>query len=117
MTDSKDARRALKDACLALLDSVAGEHPSGHQSKLAARYLIISQSGERIGLMFEKHVSASAHVWISRHFAQGLADGIVPVREYKAEQLYQSVDTETEPTYGRHAALKSMRDIDRKSVV
>lgn len=111
MTAARTARRSLKDDCLALLESMAVEHPAGHQSKLAARYIIISQSGERIGLMFEKHESAPAQVWVSHHYAKGLLDAAIPVSEYRAAELYRSVDPDTEPAYGRHAALKSMRGL------
>ena len=111
MTEARSARRALKDACLAVLDLVAVEHPAGHQSKLAARYVIISRSGERIGLMFEKHESAPAQVWVAHRHAGNLLDGSIPVREYRAAELYTSVEADADPPYGRHAALKAMRDM------
>lgn len=111
MTDARADRKALKNSCLELLDSVAVEHPAGHQFKLAARYVIISRAGERIGLMFEKHESVPAQIWLARHFGKGLLGCEIPVREYNAEQLYAISDAEIEPAYGRHAALKSMRDL------
>jgi hypothetical protein len=111
MTEARETRRALKGDCLALLDSVAVEHPTGHQSKLAARYVIVSQSGERIGVMFEKHESVPAQLWIAHRYAKDLSDGATCVREYKAEELYRSSEADAEPTYRRHAALKSMRDL------
>ena len=50
-------REMLIAACLALIDQVATEHPAGHQGKLAARYIIRSSSGERVGLMFVQVVN------------------------------------------------------------
>lgn len=111
MSEARETRRALKDACLALLNTVAVEHPAGHQSKLAARYVIISRSGERIGLMFEKHESVPAQVWIAHRYAKVLVGGSIPVRAYRARELYTIVQADAEPAYGCHAALKSMRDM------
>lgn len=111
MTDARAARKALKNTCLELLDRVAVEHPAGHQFKLAARYVITSRGGERIGLMFEKHESVPAQVRVARHYGKDLLGNEIPVCEYHAEKLYTSSDANVEPAYGRHAALKSMRDM------
>jgi predicted helicase len=56
-----DSRAALKSAVLAILDQVALEHPVGHQGKLAARYVLRSQNGERIELMFENARTSGEH--------------------------------------------------------
>ena len=47
-------RDTLRQACLARLDERAMEHPSGHQGKLAARYVLHTQRADAVELMFEK---------------------------------------------------------------
>lgn len=47
-------RDQLKHNCLERLDAGAIEHPTGHQGKLAARYLLRRGDGDRVELMFEK---------------------------------------------------------------
>ena len=100
----------LKAACLALLDAAAVEHPSGHQGKLAARYLLRTGSGDRIALMFEKAPKTAANLWLPLTHARFLEGIDAPSRVYPASALYQ----EKEPGprgYGRHSGLKSMRDL------
>jgi len=47
-------RDELRQACLERLDERAMEHPSGHQGKLAARYVLHTQRADAVELMFEK---------------------------------------------------------------
>jgi hypothetical protein len=65
-------REELKRACLGILDLMCIEHPAGHQSKLAARYVIVAPDGERIGLMFEKASTAPANLWMRSDHARRL---------------------------------------------
>lgn len=110
-------RQELKAACLAMLDQNAAEHPAGHQGKLAARYLLRSQSGERIGLMFEKSDKTKPLLWVEHRFMRDLVDDDIEFKRYPAASLYQAVEPKGKQPYGRHAALKSMRDLARADLV
>ncbi|WP_374393786.1 hypothetical protein [Tabrizicola sp.] len=104
-------REELKRACLGILDSMCIEHPAGHQSKLAARYVIVARNGERIGLMFEKAPSAPANLWLRADHARRLGNPGCDCRDYPASDLYAENDEKGRPIYGRHAGLKTMRDL------
>lgn len=118
MTEVSDDRAALKSAVLAQLDKAAMEHPVGHQGKLAARYVLRSQSGERIELMFEKGPKSKPHLWMTRAHATAIGDIGVPMREYPASDLNRVTDAATgKATYGRHAALKPMRELAEADLV
>lgn len=103
-------RRALKDQCLAILGSVAIEHPSGH-SKLAARYVLRSEDGNRIELMFEKGPQCPANLWVARSKAEELLNLGIEYHAYEASALYKADDEKLKRHYGRHSALKVMRDL------
>ena len=104
-------RSELKVACLSLLEQVATVHPAGHQGKLAARYVLRPQSDERIGLMFEKSEKTKALLWLARSHARNLLEADVEFRVSLASSLYQETEPGGPRPYGRHAALKSMRDL------
>ena len=110
-------REMLIAACLALIDQVATEHPAGHQGKLAARYIIRSSSGERVGLMFEKGGKTKPYLWAARSHASELLEADVEFRVYLASSLYQEAGTGLKPNYGRHSALKPMRDLANVDLV
>lgn len=116
MCESTSPRAALKRACLDRLDAVAKEHPAGHQDKLAARYVLHSPGGDRISLMFEKHHSTPACLWIEHRFAQALLHLGIPCLEYPVTELYPHGEG-TRRRYGRHAALKAMRDLANTHLV
>jgi len=109
-------RKDLKLLCLSILDAVAVEHPAGHQAVYAARYVLRGESGERIGLMFEKGETSAANLWVARRFAEGLIDTGIDVRDYPAVALYQASEGGAK-RYGRHAALKTMRDLANVDLV
>lgn len=110
-------RADMKAACLTMLETAAIEHPAGHQGKLAARYIIRTTSGERIGLMFEKGERTKPYVWIERRFARDLLDLDIEFRLSLASSLYQEAEPGGKRTYGRHAALKSMRDLANADLI
>lgn len=64
MSEGRQTRAALKQACLEVLEAACVMHPAGHQTKLAARYVLITKDGERIALMFEKGPNSSANLWM-----------------------------------------------------
>lgn len=93
------------------------EHPAGLQSMLVARHVLFSRDGERIGLMFEKAPSVPANLWMRAEHALKLGDLGCVVRLYPAANLYAEKDRKGEPIYGRHAGLKSMRDLAHADLV
>lgn len=117
MTTVELTRAELKAACLELLDRAAVEHPAGHQGKLAARYILRSAGGDRIGVMFEKGDKTKAYLWLDQRSAGNLADAGIESRLYPASSLYQLDEASGKPAYGRHAALKSMRDLAHADLV
>lgn len=111
------ARADLKACCLDILDSVAMEHPSGHQGKLVARYVLRTVSGERIGLMFEKSKKAKPNLWVELRFAKELLDLNISFIISQASSLYQQDKATGRIIYGRHAAIKAMRDLANADLV
>lgn len=104
-------REELKRACIGILDSRCIEHPAGHQLKLAARYVIVARDGERMGLMFEKAPSVPENLWLRADDARRLGNPGCECRDYPASDLYVEKDKKGEPIYGRHAGLRTMRDL------
>ncbi|ETD86372.1 hypothetical protein ACTTAF_13365 [Rhodobacter capsulatus] len=117
MTEAAKTRADLKRACLAMLDAVAIEHPAGHQGVYVARYLLVSRGGDRIGLMFEKGERSAANLWLARRFASALPEAGIVMRDYPASALHQLSADGKERSYGRHSALKSMRDLANVDLV
>jgi hypothetical protein len=117
MTIKKPARAELKAQCLALLDNTAIEHPAGHQGKLAARYILRSNNQERIGLMFEKGDNCPAYLWVNAGYAAAMLDTDIISLLYPASALYQTDEATKKTLYGRHAALKPMRDLANADLV
>jgi hypothetical protein len=100
-----------------LLDSFCKEHPAGHQTKLAARYVLVVSNGERIGLMFEKAMTAPANLWLRADHASRLGDPDCISKYYPASALYIDKDENGRLIYGRHTGLKSMRDLANADLV
>lgn len=117
MKDTLMSRKELKLACLALLDDAAVEHPSGHQGKSAARYILRSENDDRIDLMFEKGEKSRANLWVAKAFARDLMKLGIACKEYPASDLNREVEPGKPRRYGRHAALKVMRDLAHADLV
>lgn len=79
--------------------------------------MVHGSSGARISLMFEKHHSTPAYLWMEHSFAQPLLHLGIPWLEYSATELYPPGEPGTKPRYGRHAALKTMRDLANSHLV
>ncbi|MDZ7909061.1 MAG: hypothetical protein U5N10_13100 [Gemmobacter sp.] len=109
-------RDELKSRCLALLDAAAMEHPAGH-GKLFARYVLRTQDDDRIEMMFEKGEKSRANLWLTCDHAVPLVAMGVEFRDYPASALYQPTEPGGKPVYGRHSALKSMRDLANADLV
>lgn len=110
-------RDEFKLACLRILNGVAAEHPVGHQGKLAARYLLRKGGGDTVELMFEKGPTSSPNLWLCRqHLDERALEGI-DHQLSPAASLYQTVDTAGKSRYGRHSALKPMRQLANADLV
>lgn len=115
-----DSRQKLSKSdmadCLAMIDEVAFEHPSGH-TKLVARYVMRSDDGDRTEIMFEKNESGRAKLWMTRDRAEALLSAGIKLDVYRASDLYRKTLDGSEPVYGRHSALKSMRELANADLV
>lgn len=117
MTSKTYDRDDLKRACLASLDAAALEHPARHQGKLAARYVLNTQRGEAIELMFEKGPKTPANLWMLREAGQSIIDARIRYRLSPATDTYTTVDAKGRPRYGRHSALKPMRQLANADLI
>ena len=111
-------RDELKQRCLERLDERASEHPAGHQGTLAARYMLRGQGGDVVELMFEKGPKTPASLWVAHHRAVGLL--IEPGLHFQsspASVLYEKKDSKDKPIYGRHSALKPMRELAHADLI
>lgn len=109
-------RAELKARCLELLDAMAIEHPAGH-GKLCARYIMRTQDGDRIELMFERGDNTRPHLWMAEKHARSFISCGAQYREYPAVSLYRPAQDSGKPTYGRHSALKAMRDLANADLI
>lgn len=111
-------RDDLKAACVRHLDERAFGHPAGHQGKLAARYMVRGQGGDLIELMFEKGPKTRANLWVATNRVSGLLrDAELDHRLAPASVLYATKGANGKPVYGRHSALKPMRDLANSDLV
>lgn len=110
-------RDDLRAMLLLRLDEMAVEHPAGHQGKLAARFLLWSKSGEGIELMFEKGPSSSPNLWILYDFVEPLLTRGIEHRLSTRLSLHADDKPGGKTTYGRHSALKSMRQLSDADLV
>ncbi|WP_322864906.1 hypothetical protein U5922_001095 [Aquicoccus sp. G2-2] len=111
-------RDELKLACLAHLDAQAMEHPSGHQGKLAARYLLRCRDRDRAEVMFEKGPKTPANFWVAHTRVGGLIDKPgLHFQSSPASALFAAKGSNGKPIYGRHSALKSMRELGHADLI
>lgn len=111
-------RDELRQAILQRLDRCALEHPRGHQRKLAARYLMHTPKGGAVELMFEKGPASAPNLWVAeRYVAELLEDGAFEFRRAPASALFTTRGKDGKAQYGRHAALKSMRELSHADLV
>lgn len=117
MTDAQITRMALKQLCLDLLDAAAIEHPLGHQGKLAARYVLRSAGGEGVELMFEKGPTSGANLWVCHRNARAILTEGLTFQSAPANALYKSADEHGKTRYGRHSALRPMRQLGNADLI
>jgi len=117
VSEGRQTRAALKQACLEVLDTACVMHPAGHQMKLAARYVLITKDGDRIALMFDKGPNSPANLWMLAAHAARIEHLGLPRRDYPAAELYAGTDDRGRPVYGRHSALRQMRELANADLV
>ncbi len=111
-------REDLRKACLAVLDERSMEHPAGHQGKLAARYLLRCSNGDAAELMFEKGPTSAPNLWVAeRRVADLLKSPELQFRHAPASALFVSSGKDGKARYGRHSALKSMKELAFEDLV
>ncbi len=111
-------REELKLKCLELLTTRAMEHPVGHQGKLAARYLLRCSGGDRAELMFEKGPKTPANIWVAHKRVVDLIAGPgLHFQSSPASALFSTKGSNGKPIYGRHSALKSMRELENADLI
>ena len=111
-------RDELRKGCLDRLNERAVEHPAGHQGKLAARYVIRCSSGDITSLMFEKGPNSATNLWVAEHrVSELLQEPELQFRHAPASTLFVSQVRDGNPTYGRHSALKPMKELAFEDLV
>lgn len=99
------ARDTLKAAAVALLDSLATEHPLRHQKAKARRYVLRAPGGTPLEIMFDRGENSRANLWVH-------ASAAGPLRSRgeleAASNLWTKVGKDGQPDYGRHSSLEKM---------
>lgn len=67
--------------------------------------------------MFEKSDKTKPLLWIEHRFLRDLVHDDIEIKFYPASALYQAVEPGGKQPYGRHAALKPMRDLAHVDLV
>lgn len=67
--------------------------------------------------MFEKGEKSKPNLWVERRFVSGLEEAGIEFRVYLASALYPTSAPDQKQAYGRHAALKAMRDLANADLV
>ena len=117
MNDTPLTREDLKRACLNRLEAIAMEHPLGHQGKLAARYLLRQPDGTVVEIMFDKGPQSPANLWICERFVGSLLEGDIPFRRSQAQTLFATRSDDGRTIYGRHSALRPMRQLGTADLI
>ena len=111
-------RDELRSASLARLEERTIEHPSGHQGKLAARYLMRRLNGDVAELMFEKGPKSATNLWVAeKYVTELLADGAFEFRHAPAKALFTTTGANGQLNYGRHSALRPMKQLGHADLI
>lgn len=111
-------RQDLKLHCIERLDERASQHPAGHQGTLAVRYLLRGADGDVAELMFEKGPKSPANLWVAHKHAIGLlSEPGLHFQSSLASALYANKGSNGKPLYGRHSALKPMRELGHANLI
>lgn len=109
-------RDQLKKAVVALLDSLAAEHPLGHQDSKAARYVLTTSGGAQIELMFEKNAQVPANLWCLEKAVARLVGGPSATAS-PASVLHAKKNAKGQPLYGRHSSLENMPQLGNADLI
>lgn len=101
-------REQLKHSVTALLDSLAAEHPLGHQDSKAARYVLTTPTGAKLEIMFEKNAKSPANLWVLEKAAKGLAPSALRFTRSPSSSLRAKANAQGAILYCRHSALENM---------
>lgn len=107
-------KETLKAAAVALLDSLGEEHPQGHQTRKARRYVLCAPGGTPLEVMFEQDPDSSANLWVHAKAAGPLAASGVAM---SASALRSRTGKNGEPLYGRHSALEKMPQLGEADLI
>lgn len=107
-------KAVLKAAAVALLDTIAEEHPAGHQASKARRYVLAAPGGTALEVMFEQDEGSSAHLWVHRAAAGPLASR---GEQKTASALWKKLGKDGRPSYGRHSGLRIMPQLAEADLV
>lgn len=110
------SRDQLKQAVAALLDSLALEHPLGHQDSKAARYVLTTSGGAQIELMFEKNAQVPANLWCVDKAVARLPGGLAGTHSL-ASGLHAHKNAKGQTLYGRHSSLENMPQLGRADLI
>ena len=106
-----------KRTILGLLDTVADEHPLGHQPSKAAHYVLLSHHGARVEIMFEKNVNSPSNFWCRESAASAALIAALRPQHYPSSALWTKRGVDGECLYGRHSALRTMPQLGEADLV
>lgn len=107
-------KETLKAAAVALLDALADEHPLGHQTSKARRYVLCTPGGTPLEVMFERDAKSSANLWVHAKAAGPLA---TIGKSKPASALWTEIGTDGALLYGRHSALEKMPQLGSADLI
>ncbi len=112
-----DERKRLKHAIVALLDTIAVEHPLKHQGSKAQRYVLTSRYGVPVEIMFEKNEDSPPNLWVAEGAAGRKLIADAPNKPSPAAKLRTKMGKDGELHYGRHSALEHMPQLGEADLV
>ncbi|MDH7639484.1 hypothetical protein [Sphingomonas oryzagri] len=110
-------RVILKQAAIALFESVAREHPRGHQASKAARYIVTAGDGAEVEVMLEKNDGRPPNLWCSERAAGATLIAALKPKPSPAAQLHTKPASNGGTSYGRHSALQHMDQLGNADLV
>jgi hypothetical protein len=111
-------RPTFKRVIAAMFDSIAEEHPRGHQNVYACRYLLRGSAGRDLEIMFESAPEKTpANIWVLSSVAAPLVRSGVAHKSSPASKLRTTLGKDGKPNYGRHSALETMPQLGDADLV
>lgn len=110
-------RQFLKAAAIGLLGSIAKEHPLGHQSSKAARFILTSRHGAEVEIMFEKDDRSPPNLWCLERAAGAALIGNFRPKLSPVCLLRTTFGPDGNLQYGRHSSLERMEQLGDADLV